>query len=251
MSIRYNGKTYPTTQILLKSLGKEAGDQLPESAENQIDIFPDHDPVTQFVTWKINDNFDWELVVKNKQLFARLDANNHVVSLSDSDTDGIEIPSALVRHVSIGWVFNNGNFRPSSISSFQTQLRSATRANAELVRDQLSSPSGKMELANWLANMINISLYKAGAVTPMWDVALQIESKTRGISVDALRAKQIAKAELFYNLSALVQGLVGRAETAFSDDDFETLLANSSEMNAQALLAMKDPLKAITEALSE
>ncbi|WP_287601180.1 hypothetical protein [Thiothrix sp.] len=277
MSYKYQNKTYPSLPMLIETLGLDAGSGLPEGAEYQHDDIPPHDAVTQYVTWQRNVGGSWSMIVVDKTLRARIDpVTNAVVELHqtgfvieslavldtlnddqknlyfDWEQNGYDVPFQLRRNIRIGWRRVGESFEPQSVSSLLDEAKESAREMAENFRQLYAKPTGNTEVGLWAVVATGMMFRDAGLPAPAWERMLTIEAGARGITVEALRTEQIARAQAYLDLGALSQGMAKHARDAFvGDGTVDGIVAKSDQFRGQAAAAIANPVAVITELLQQ
>ncbi|OQX10877.1 MAG: hypothetical protein BWK73_19155 [Thiothrix lacustris] len=275
MSYFLNGKAYPNLPIALAENDRDAAGELPD-AQYVNDVFPMHDPDWQNVQWQKIDNV-WQLIVVDKPLRARIDpVTNAVVELHptgfvieslsaldnlsddqknlyfDWEENGYDVPLQLRRHIRVGWLHGGDSFEPPSVSSLLDEAKESSRAIAENFRQLYAKPTGNTEVGLWAVVATGMMFRDAGLPAPAWERMLTIEAFARGITVEALRTEQIARAQAYLDLGALSQGMAKHARDAFvGAGTVDGIVAKSDQFRAQAAAAIANPVAVITELLQQ
>lgn len=269
----YNDKPYQHGPAVLEAAGLKDGDPLPQEAISLLPVFPPIDQKTQYHVFEggVLDKaaLTYTLKVVTADVYARV-LNDRVVALSpflpysemavDKLTPAIEeeqrlwflVPEPLRRHVQIGWFKEGAEFTPPDLHSFKEILTNSAISQAEEARQAIAQPIGPNEIGMWLMTYVNVALYLAGVPTPMWDAALKVETFKTGETVEALRAKHIAKAQEYHLLAALTIGSAREAKGLFSDPNatLESLLETADVLRSDAATALRDPMATINQILA-
>lgn len=262
---------YPTYSHYCEDVGIDPGTPIEQSG-GEVAPDPQHaiDPDWQFLQWQKNDGV-WGIVIVDKPLRARIDpVTNAVVELHpagfvieslsaldnlsddqknlyfDWEENAHDVPLQLRRHICIGWRRVGESFEPQSVSSLLDEAKESAREMAENFRQFYAKPTGNTEVGLWAVVATGMMFRDAGLPAPAWERMLAIEAGARGITVEALRTEQIARAQAYLDLSALSQGMAKHARDAFvGDGTVDGIIAKSDQLRAQASAAIANPQAAI------
>lgn len=267
-----DGVAYPSYWQYCQDTDRDTALPEPEGSQYLPDPDLGHvDPDWQFCRWVKNDGGVWEFVKMDKPLRARIDPVTGAVlelhetgfvleSLAsldklpenlrdlyfDWEQNGYDVPPPLKRHIRIGWLRSGDTFVPPSVSSLLDQAKESAREMAENFRQLYAKPTGSTEVWLWAVVATGMMFRDAGLPAPAWERMLAIEAGARGITIEALRSEQVARAQAYLDLGALSQGMAKHARDAFvGDGTVDGIVAKSDQFRAQAAAAIANPVAVI------